>query len=273
MNNVFKHLQAIIFDVDGTLADTEEVHRLAFNRVFSEYGLDWNWTPELYRELLAISGGRERIGVFGADLASRFESAADFDDFVLCLHQGKTRRYAAMLTEGEVALRPGIRRLLLTARDAGLVLGIATSSARGNVETLLDNNLPPGWRAWFAAIETCESVPQKKPSPAVYQAVLARIGVDPSNVVALEDTQNGARAASAAGLLTIVTTHRYTQEHTFPSATLVVDSAGEPDRPFKLNQGDSAGHRYLDLALFEHLLATRAEPALAELPARIRAAG
>ena len=125
-----KILQGIIFDVDGTLADTEDVHRLAFNHVFQEYGLDWNWTPELYRELLAISGGRERIADFGRRLRRRFASDAAFTDFVVAMHKAKTRKYAAMLTEGEVRLRPGIRRLLEEARAAGLKLGIATSSAR-----------------------------------------------------------------------------------------------------------------------------------------------
>ena len=252
-----KNLKAIIFDVDGTLADTEDVHRLAFNHVFHEYGLDWTWTPELYRELLAISGGRERIADYGHLLRSRFAHAGAFDDFVIAMHKAKTRKYAAMLTEGEVRLRPGIRRLLDEARDAGLALGIATSSARSNVDTLLDNNLPPGWRKWFSAIETCDSVPVKKPAPAVYLAALERMGGEAARTVALEDTRNGLMAARAAGLTTIVTTHRYTRGHEFPDADLVVDSAGEPQAPFKVLQGCAAGHTYIDLALFECLLTRR----------------
>lgn len=252
-----KILQGIIFDVDGTLADTEDVHRLAFNHVFQEYGLDWNWTPDLYRELLTISGGRERIADYGRRLRRRFASDAAFDDFVVAMHKAKTRKYAAMLTEGEVRLRPGIRRLLDEARAAGLKLGIATSSARSNIETLLDNNLPPGWRHWFSALETCDSVPQKKPSPAVYLAALAQLGTDAHYTVALEDTRNGLAAARAAGLVTIVTTHRFTRDHQFPDADLVVDSAGEPDAPFTVLQGCAAGHRYVDLSLFETLVLRR----------------
>lgn len=252
-----KTLQGIIFDVDGTLADTEDVHRLAFNHVFQEYGLDWNWTPELYRELLTISGGRERIADYGRRLRRRFPSDEAFDEFVVTMHKAKTRKYAAMLTEGQVRLRPGIRRLLDEARDAGLKLGIATSSARSNIETLLDNNLPPGWRQWFSAFETCDSVPQKKPSPAVYLAALAQLGTAARHTVALEDTRNGLAAARGAGLVTIVTTHRFTRDHDFPDADLVVDSAGEPSAPFTVLQGCADGHRYIDLALFETLLLRR----------------
>lgn len=264
-------LQAIVFDVDGTLADTEEVHRLAFNRVFAEYGLDWHWSAELYCELLAISGGRERITAYGADLRKRFATAAAFDDFVSNLHRAKTRRYAAMLAEGEVRLRPGIRRLLDEARGAGIVLAIATSSARSNVEALLDNNLPPGWREWFRAIETCDSVPRKKPSPAVYQAVLRRLGCPPETAIALEDTRNGLAAAHAAGLLTIITTHRFTRAHAFPDAALVLDSAGEPEQPFHVLAGDACGHRHLDLALIETLLAARERAGFAATPPKLRA--
>ena len=259
-------LKALIFDVDGTLADTEEVHRVAFNYVFQEYGLDWNWSPELYRDLLAISGGRERIAAFGHLLRKRFPTDAAFAEFVAAMHRAKTRKYAAMLTEGEVGLRPGIRRLFDSAREAGIVLAIATSSALTNAATLLDNNLPPGWRDWFAAIETCDSVAQKKPSPAVYEAVLTRLGLERGSIVALEDTQNGLRAARAAGLVTVVTTHRFTREHAFPDAQLVVDSAGEPDHAFSLLQGEAYGRRYLDLDLFDTLLAQYDTPSEAARP-------
>ena len=252
-------LKAIIFDVDGTLADTEEVHRLAFNHSFSEFGLGWNWTPDLYEELLSISGGRERIAAYGKELRGRFSSDTEFREFVVSLHKAKTRKYAAMLTEGEVALRPGVARLIDQARDAGLVLGIATSSASSNAETLLDNNLAPGWRDWFTAIETCDSIAHKKPSPAVYNAVLDQLGTEIDHIVALEDTQNGLRAATAAGLTTVVTTHRFTRNHDFPNAELVIDSIGEPDDPFAVAAGETYGHQYLDLELLDTLLLKQVE--------------
>ena len=266
-------LKAIIFDVDGTLADTEEVHRLAFNYVFSEFGLQWQWTPDLYRDLLATSGGRERITQYGASLRSRFDTDSEFEEFVVTMHRAKTRKYAAMLTEGEVALRPGVKRFLEEARAAELTLAIATSSALSNAETLLDNNLPPGWRDWFSVIETCDSVKEKKPSPAVYNAVLKQLDprIDLSSIVVLEDTMNGLNAASAAGLGTIVTTHRYTRHHSFEGALIVVDSLGEPDAPFTLAEGDAHGASYVDIELADRLLQARANGAHAEHPLRATA--
>jgi beta-phosphoglucomutase-like phosphatase (HAD superfamily) len=250
-------LQALIFDVDGTLADTEETHRRAFNRAFFEAGLDWEWTPELYADLLTISGGRERIRNYGHDCHVRLSAPEAWADFVAEVHASKTRHYGEMLRAGELPLRPGIARLIVEARRAGLVLGIATSSTYGNLEALLDQNLPSDWRHWFTAVESCDSVPQKKPSPAVYDAVLKRIGIAPSSCVAFEDTENGLRAASAAGIMTVVATHAFTRNHDFAGAALVVDHLGEPDLPFEVLAGDARGRDYVTLGLLEALIETR----------------
>lgn len=247
-------LQALIFDVDGTLADTEEVHRRAFNRAFVDAGLDWDWTPELYAELLSTSGGRERIHHYGHDCRKRLSAPEAWADFVAELHAAKTRHYGAMLDAGELTLRPGVARLIDEARSAGLVLGIATSSSYGNLEALLDRNLPHDWRNWFTAIETCDTIPQKKPSPAVYQAVLKRIGIAPSSCVAFEDTVNGLHAARAAGLLTVVTTHGLTHTHDFTGAALVLDHLGEPERPFTARAGNAHGRDHVTLGLLERLV-------------------
>ena len=250
-------LQALIFDVDGTLADTEETHRLAFNRAFTEAGLDWEWTPELYAELLTISGGRERIRHYGRARGTPLSAPAAWADFIAEVHAAKTRHYGDLLKAGRLTLRPGVARLIDEARRAGCVLGIATSSTYGNLEALLDQNLPPDWRSWFAAIETCDSVPEKKPSPAVYHAVLQRIGISPVCCAAFEDTVNGLRAATAAGLLTVVTTHAFTRRHDFAGAALVLDHLGDPGQPFSVLAGDAGGRDHVTLALLERLIEAR----------------
>jgi HAD superfamily hydrolase (TIGR01509 family) len=267
-----KQLEAIIFDVDGTLADTEDVHRRAFNQAFKEFELDWNWTPTLYEELLAISGGRERITYYGADLVEQFGNQDKFAHYVRDIHEVKTRIYAEMLNDGEIPLRPGVERLLGEIRDSGLTLAIATSSTFSNLKTLLDRNLPEKWMSWFAAIASCDTVSKKKPSPAVYNSVLSILKLDPSHAVAIEDTVNGCLAATNAGLATVITTHFFTRHHYFPKADLVVDSLGESDRPFKLIDGDAGAATLVDVALLEHLVAQRNELESAELEAGVRIA-
>lgn len=264
-----KQLEAIIFDVDGTLADTEEVHRQAFNRAFKEFELDWNWTPKLYEELLAVSGGRERITYYGADLVERFAHHDQFSHFVRDMHQVKTRIYAELLTTGEVPLRPGVERLLNEARAAGLTLAIATSSTFSNLKTLLDFNLPENWMSWFSAIATCDTVSQKKPSPAVYRSVLEILELDPAYGVAIEDTVNGCLAATSAGLATVITTHFFTRNHHFPNAALVIDGLGEAGHPFRPTHGDPGDNELVDVALLKRIAAERHETGGAEWEPRV----
>lgn len=252
-----KQLEAIIFDVDGTLADTEDVHRRAFNRAFKEFDLDWDWTPKLYEELLSISGGYERITHYGVNLAPSFRDPEEFSNFVRELHKAKSNIYAGMLTAGEVPLRIGVERLLHNIRDHGLTLAIATSSTYTNLKTLLDRNLPTEWPSWFAAVATCDTVSAKKPSPAVYEAVLGILEIDPISVMAIEDTVNGCVSATKAGVSTVITTHRFTRHHRFPHASLVVDSLGDVGHPFGLIYGDAGKRKVVDVALIDDLLTAR----------------
>ncbi|HMM74853.1 MAG TPA: HAD-IA family hydrolase [Gammaproteobacteria bacterium] len=259
-------LQALIFDVDGTLADTEEVHRLAFNRAFAEYGIPWEWSPALYERLLAISGGRERIEFYMRELLAQGPGEILTPDLIRELHARKTAIYAEMLRIGQLRLRPGVERLLREARDAGLELALATSSARSNLETLLDMNLPGEWRAWFGAIESCDTVQMKKPSPAVYLAALRGLDLPATACMAFEDTLNGLNAARAAGLVTVITTHRYTQARHFPGAALVTDGFGEPDAPCAVIAGSLAGERCVTIALLRRLLEAAAREQAPAVP-------
>ncbi len=247
-------LEGIIFDVDGTLADTEELHRQAFNASFRAFGLAWEWTPPRYQALLAISGGRERMAHYAAAVALGGAPVTLTPQLIAEIHRDKTERYGQLLRAGSLALRPGAARLIQEARAAGVRLAIATSSARTNLETLLNLNLAPDWPQWFAAIETCESVPAKKPAPAVYQAALANAGLSATHCVAIEDTTNGLQAALAAGLRTVITTHRYTRCEAFPGASLVVDGLGEPTQPPRLQAGDLYGQTCVNLALLRCLV-------------------
>lgn len=248
-------LKALVFDVDGTLADTEEVHRVAFNLTFREFGLEWEWTPRLYQQLLKISGGRERMHAYAESLGESFSWPRNPSEFFLEIHRVKTAHYARMIVEGKVALRPGVRRLLEEARHDGVTLAIATSSRRSNVDALLSHNIGAGWAAWFGVIATCDLVEEKKPSPAVYQYVIDALRIPARNCFAFEDTVNGNRAALAAGLNTIITTHYFTRHDRFPGAALVVDHLGEPELPFVAREGECWDETRVDLALLRRLIA------------------
>jgi len=262
-------LRALIFDMDGTLADTEEIHRLAFNAAFYDFGLDWEWTPELYEELLAISGGRERIAQYTAQ-KGLYHDRGTLLDFARDVHRVKTGHYARMLVAGRITLRIGVRRLLREAREHDLRMAIATSSAYSNVKTLLDINLGAGWRPWFEVIATCNIIEDKKPSPAVYHYVLKEMDLRPSECLAFEDTVNGMRAATGAGIKSIITTHYFTRNHKFPDAALVINHLGEPDHPFKRIAGRETDANFVSIPLLEEIAQSSSQT---DRNTRIRAVG
>jgi HAD superfamily hydrolase (TIGR01509 family) len=255
-------LKGIIFDLDGTIADTEEVHRLAFNAAFHEANLDdWQWTRELYADLLGVAGGRERIGHYVRVYHPEFHPAEfGLDDFVGQLHYAKTRTYQRMIGEGAASLRPGVMRLLNEARAAKLAVAIATSTARANVQAVLTAAFGDDWESLFPVVVTCTELKAQKPAPDVYQHALAELGLTNQEVVAIEDTRNGLLAAVAAGVHTVVTCHFYTRNHDLSEAALVVDHLGDIDQPCTVFAGDRVDK--VDLAFLKRLTASPAAHAL-----------
>ncbi len=250
-------LQALLFDVDGTLADTEEAHRQAFNATFAEAGLDWQWSVALYTDLLAVTGGRERIKHYAQTYLKNFHPPGhrDLDEFAAALHRDKTARYQGYLERGELPLRPGVARLLREARQAGLRLAIATTTSPGNVGGLLKGNLGPEAENWFEVIAAGDMVAAKKPAPDIYHYALDALKLPPENCLALEDSANGVRAALGADLRVLVTVSDYTRADDFSGAGLVVDQFGEPDRPFRVIAGDPGDSRWVDMPLLRRLAA------------------
>lgn len=219
-----KRYAALIFDVDGTLAETEEVHRLAFNEAFAHAGLPWHWDAPLYLSLLHMAGGKERIRLFASRGTVPLTDAAIAD-----LHRDKTERYAALVAAGGCALRPGIEALLDIAAARGQRLAIATTTSRANVEALLAATLGPGGMARFEAIVAGDEVAAKKPAPDVYVEALARLGLPAAACLAIEDSRIGLAAATGAGLATLVTRSRYSPDREFPGALRVVDAIEDFD--------------------------------------------
>jgi len=208
-------LRALIFDVDGTLADTErDGHRPAFNAAFAEAGLNWHWDVDLYGELLAVTGGKERMNFYAERHAPEFLTAPDAQQRIRDLHAAKTRHYVAMLAAGAIPLRPGVEELLLSAQASGLRLAIATTTTPENVTALL----PPALMALFEKVGAGDTVPNKKPAPDIYLWVLKELGLSADECLAIEDSGPGLAAARGAGLATVITPCDYTMEHDFSSA-------------------------------------------------------
>jgi len=213
----------LIFDVDGTLADTErDGHRIAFNLAFADAGLDWHWDEALYGELLAVTGGKERMRFFVERHRPEFLQRADFAALVKSLHAAKTVHYVKLVESGALPLRPGVARLIAEARAAGLRLAIATTTTPQNVAVLLRASFAPDALDWFEVIGAGDVVPAKKPAPDIYRWVLERLNLPATACLALEDSTNGIKASLAAGIPTLVTESEYTRGHDFAGALAVL---------------------------------------------------
>jgi HAD superfamily hydrolase (TIGR01509 family) len=242
-------LEALIFDVDGTLSDTErDGHRVAFNRAFADAPLDWEWGVELYGDLLSVTGGKERLTYYLERYHPDFQPPKPIAEFVADLHVAKTKHYLDILAEHGIPLRPGVERLLTEARAAGLRLAIATTTTPANVTALLESVLP-GKLDWFEVIGAGEMAPTKKPAPDIYHYVLNELRLDPDRCLAFEDSELGLRSSLGAGVKTIVTVSPYTTGQDFTGAALVVDNLGEPAQPIHALAGSSFGSTYVDVGL------------------------
>jgi len=226
-------LQALIFDVDGTLADTESAHRAAFNDAFKEFGLDWHWSEALYTKLLDVSGGKERILHYWRSVQPDLREVGNFalQDTVNRLHELKTAAYEQAVNDGAVVLRPGVLKLINNAFEQGLSLAIATTTSPVNILALLRKAIGPDWRDFFLAIGDASTAPLKKPHPQVYLQMLESLKLEPREALAFEDSSNGLRAATAAGLVTVVTPTQFTVHHDFREAMRVVTQLTGLDVP------------------------------------------
>ncbi|MGY3356496.1 HAD superfamily hydrolase (TIGR01509 family) [Bradyrhizobium sp. GM0.4] len=211
---------ALIFDVDGTLAETEELHRQAFNHAFARHGLDWQWDRAVYKDLLRVTGGKERIRAHH----ERLRIAAPLSDVDIAeLHRIKTAHYAGLVQTGCCPLRPGVTDLLVAAKARRQRLAIATTTSHANIDALLSRALGKCWAADFDAIVAGDDVRHKKPAPDVYVETLARLKLNASDCVAIEDSANGLTAASRANIPVLITRSMFFRDDDFSQARVVLD--------------------------------------------------
>lgn len=226
-------MSALIFDCDGVLADTErDGHRPAFNQTFREFGLPVEWSEDEYAVKLQIAGGKERMA---SELTPEFVRAHDLPsdpegqaEYLAQLHKRKTQIYTEMVAAGRLPTRPGIRRIITEAQDAGWTMAVASTSAEPSVRAILEQAIGPERVARFDLILAGDVVPKKKPAPDIYLLALERLGIGPEDALVIEDSRNGLVAAIGAGLRTVMTVNGYTEEEDSSEAILVVTSLGDP---------------------------------------------
>jgi HAD superfamily hydrolase (TIGR01509 family) len=222
--------RAIVWDVDGTLAETErDGHRVAFNEAFARHGLPWQWDEAHYGGLLRVAGGRERLV---HDLERRTKGPADATsrhELARALHQTKNHLYADIVRSGRIPLRTGVRELLAECHARGVPMGIATTSSRSNVAALLSSQLGPDWQQWFDAIVCGEDVSRKKPDPEAYDKAVAALGVAAGTALAIEDSPDGVMAARKAGLPVLVTRSHYFADAAIEGTVAIGPGLGQRD--------------------------------------------
>lgn len=227
-------IQAIIFDVDGTIADTEETHRVSFNRAFSEKKLDWNWDVSLYNKLLKVTGGKERIKYFVETYLPDYKKPDKYEEFINKLHMVKTSYYTTMLKKGLIPFRPNIKKLIIDAKKANIRLAIATTTSPENVTALMEQEFGKDYETMFDAIGCGDIVSKKKPAPDIYVWVLNQMKLKPDNCIALEDSENGLKSSLAAGIKTFITTNLYTQQQDFTGAAAVYKDLSNLEEFYRL---------------------------------------
>jgi HAD superfamily hydrolase (TIGR01509 family) len=241
-------LRALIFDVDGTLADTEEGHRQAFEAAFLEHKLPWKWPAAVYVDLLRTTGGKERVLRFVESLDLPEEKKAALRERVPAIHATKTDRFAELVAKRRVPPAPGIARLVRDARDARLKLAIASATTPTNIHALIPALLGSDAKSWFGVIVTGDVVANKKPAPDIYQLALERLELGAEECVVFEDSEPGVIAATTAGIFTVAVPTRWTARHDLSRADLVLPSLGDPADPLRGEAAERLGAGWLDIA-------------------------
>ncbi len=221
-------VKAILWDVDGVLAETErDGHRVAFNRAFEAHGLSWRWSVEHYGELLAVTGGRERLMHDMRNRADAPQVADERDKLARALHKAKNQFYAELVRTQGLPLREGVQSLLQACRKRGLRMAVTTTTSRSNLDALMHHHFGADWATGFDAVVCGEDVAQKKPDPDVYLQALKQLDLGPLETLAIEDSPGGVAAARAAHVPVVVTRSIYFANATLDGAVAIGPGLGQ----------------------------------------------
>jgi HAD superfamily hydrolase (TIGR01509 family) len=229
--------RALLFDCDGVLADTErDGHLVAFNQMWREQGVNWQWTVPQYAEKLKIGGGKERIASLAndADFRAAFtvpESKDDWLKIVAGWHKRKTEIFQQLVMSGALPARPGVKRLAEEALADGWTLAVCSTSATDSVQAVLDSVMGKATASRFVGVFAGDIVKAKKPAPDIYNHAADALGLSHGSCVVVEDSRNGLLAATAAGMTCVVTVNALTEGEDFSEAAIVLSSLGDPGQP------------------------------------------
>lgn len=228
-------MKALIFDCDGVIAETErDGHRVSFNRAFKEMGIDAQWSIDEYKELLKTSGGKERMKVWFGSHNSALPGKNIDDELIRSLHKRKTEIFMEMGRNGELPVRPGIKRIINEAHEKGLLLAVCSTSNEKSVETLIKSAVGEKEFLYFDVILAGDIVKKKKPAPDIYDMAKKRLGLKAEECFVVEDNRNGLMAARNAGMYCVVTVSFYSRDEDLKEADLLVSSLGDPEIPVSI---------------------------------------
>jgi HAD superfamily hydrolase (TIGR01509 family) len=237
-------IKAAFFDQDGVIIDTErDGHRVSFNMTFKEFGFTDEWSVEYYHELLQIAGGKERMKHHWKTKGfSKPLTEAEIDNLVKEMHKRKTALFVELIETGKLPIRPGIHRFMKEAMDAGLKIGVCTTSNEQAAKAITEKILSD---IRFELVLAGDVVKNKKPDPEIYNLALSKLGLTSDDVIVVEDSRNGVLAAKAAGTHVIVTTNGYTEKEDISGGDIIVTCLGDPDgEKGRLSKGDDKRLKY-----------------------------
>ncbi len=246
-------LSAILFDVDGTIAETEDYHRQSFNESFKEFGLDWYWDEPIYKELINVGGGKERIKSHINRAWPEMKEYKNLNKYINSILQVKNEIYFDTMKDSKIKPRPGILRLLKELKKNNLRTALVSSASKDNLDSLFLEGLDINYKDLFDVIAHGETTPNKKPSPEVYEWALEKLKLPSSACIAIEDSPRGLQSALKANIKVLVTPSKLTEGESFQGAKIVVSDLGEESKPFKLLEGDSFGFKKVSLQLLKKI--------------------
>jgi len=247
-------LSAVLFDVDGTIAETEDFHRKSFNESFREFNLDWFWDEAMYKELINIGGGKERIEHYIKRAWPEMLDYKNLTKYINSIHKVKNEVFEDYILESEIKPRPGVIRLIKELKENNIRIAIVSSNSEKNLHILFKQGLNINPKKTFDLIAHGECTKNKRPSPEIYEWVLEKLRLPPQSCVAIEDSPRGVESAKNANLNILATPSIFTKDEDFSDAKLIVSDLGEKDTPFKKIQGETFGNKIVNLDLLKKMI-------------------